>query len=41
LGKAAAVIGRVTAGRQVRLQGADGISRLLELPHAEPLPRIC
>lgn len=41
LGKAAAVIGRVTAGRQVRLQGAYGISRLLDLPHAEPLPRIC
>lgn len=41
LGKAATVIGRVTAGRQVRLQGAYGISRLLDLPHAEPLPRIC
>ncbi|WP_413515078.1 hydrogenase expression/formation protein HypE [Serratia proteamaculans] len=41
LGKAAAVIGRVTPGRQVRLQGAYGISRLLDLPHAEPLPRIC
>jgi hydrogenase expression/formation protein HypE len=41
LGKAAALIGRVTAGRQVRLQGAYGISRLLDLPHAEPLPRIC
>ena len=41
LGKAATVIGRVTVGRQVRLQGAYGISRLLDLPHAEPLPRIC
>jgi hydrogenase expression/formation protein HypE len=41
LGKAATLIGRVTAGRQVRLQGAYGISRLLDLPHAEPLPRIC
>ncbi|SPZ61373.1 Hydrogenase isoenzymes formation protein hypE [Serratia quinivorans] len=41
LGKSAALIGRVTAGRQVRLQGAYGISRLLDLPHAEPLPRIC
>lgn len=41
LGKAATVIGRVTSGRQVRLQGAYGISRLLDLPHAEPLPRIC
>ncbi|CAI1508970.1 MULTISPECIES: hydrogenase expression/formation protein HypE [Serratia] len=41
LGAGAALIGRVTAGRQVRLQGAYGISRLLDLPHAEPLPRIC
>lgn len=41
LGEAATVIGRVTAGRQVRLQGVYGISRLLDLPHAEPLPRIC
>ncbi|MBP1129797.1 hydrogenase expression/formation protein HypE [Serratia sp. PL17] len=41
LGTAAAVIGRVTGGRQVRMQGAYGISRLLDLPHAEPLPRIC
>ncbi|CAI0847035.1 hydrogenase expression/formation protein HypE [Serratia quinivorans] len=41
LGTAAALIGRVTTGRQVRLQGAYGISRLLDLPHAEPLPRIC
>ncbi|MGO3570530.1 MAG: hydrogenase expression/formation protein HypE [Serratia grimesii] len=41
LGTNAAVIGRVTAGRQVRMQGAYGISRLLDLPHAEPLPRIC
>ncbi|WP_413504039.1 hydrogenase expression/formation protein HypE [Serratia grimesii] len=41
LGTNAAVIGRVTQGRQVRMQGAYGISRLLDLPHAEPLPRIC
>lgn len=41
LGADAALIGRVTTGRQVRLQGAYGISRLLDLPHAEPLPRIC
>jgi hydrogenase expression/formation protein HypE len=41
LGADAALIGTVTEGRQVRLQGAYGISRLLDLPHAEPLPRIC
>jgi len=42
LGADAAVIGRVTDGAaQVRLRGAYGISRLLDLPHAEPLPRIC
>jgi len=42
LGADAAVIGRVTDGaKQVRLRGAYGISRLLDLPHAEPLPRIC
>ncbi|MBB1584448.1 hydrogenase expression/formation protein HypE [Serratia sp. OS31] len=41
LGAGAAMIGKVTAGRQVRLQGAYGISRRLDLPHAEPLPRIC
>lgn len=41
LGADATVIGTVTEGRQVRLQGAYGISRLLDLPHAEPLPRIC
>lgn len=41
LGADAALIGTVTEGRQVRLLGAYGISRLLDLPHAEPLPRIC
>ncbi|CAI2425339.1 hydrogenase expression/formation protein HypE [Serratia liquefaciens] len=41
LGAGAALIGTVTDGRQVRLQGAYGISRRLDLPHAEPLPRIC
>ncbi|NLU14451.1 MAG: hydrogenase expression/formation protein HypE [Serratia liquefaciens] len=41
LGAGAAMIGKVTAGQQVRLQGAYGISRRLDLPHAEPLPRIC
>ncbi|WP_269935599.1 hydrogenase expression/formation protein HypE [Serratia liquefaciens] len=41
LGASAALIGTVTDGRQVRLQGAYGISRRLDLPHAEPLPRIC
>ncbi|MFI8416284.1 hydrogenase expression/formation protein HypE [Serratia sp. NPDC078593] len=42
LGTDAAVIGRVTqAGKPVRLRGAFGVTRLLDLPHAEPLPRIC
>ncbi|MFN2995192.1 hypothetical protein ALQ63_01421 [Serratia plymuthica] len=42
LGADAAVIGQVTDGAtQVRLCGAYGINRLLDLPHAEPLPRIC
>ncbi|WP_337261986.1 MULTISPECIES: hydrogenase expression/formation protein HypE [unclassified Serratia (in: enterobacteria)] len=41
LGRDAAVIGRINTGKQVRLRGAYGISRVLNLPHAEPLPRIC
>lgn len=41
LGADAAIIGEVTAERQVRLGGLYGVSRLLDLPHDEPLPRIC
>ncbi|HBO23177.1 MAG TPA: hydrogenase expression/formation protein HypE [Providencia sp.] len=41
LGVNAAVIGRVTENKQVKLVGIFGASRLLDLPHSEPLPRIC
>lgn len=41
LGKDAAVIGRICKGRGVKLMGVYGVSRWLELPHAEPMPRIC
>lgn len=41
LGVDAATIGVVTEGKQVRLTGMYGTSRLLDLPHSEPLPRIC
>ncbi|WP_213992763.1 hydrogenase expression/formation protein HypE [Sodalis sp. dw_96] len=41
LGRDAAVIGRVTDDKQVRLRGIYGVSRILDLPHDEPLPRIC
>lgn len=41
LGVDAATIGDVTEGKQVRLTGMYGTSRLLDLPHSEPLPRIC
>ena len=41
LGADAAVIGEATADGQVRLRGLYGVSRLLDLPHDEPLPRIC
>lgn len=41
LGKDAAVIGQVTENKQVRLCGAYGVSRRLDLPLDEPLPRIC
>ncbi|NDL64067.1 hydrogenase expression/formation protein HypE [Acerihabitans arboris] len=41
LGRDAAVIGQVTNDKQVRLRGLYGVSRLLDLPHDEPLPRIC
>ena len=41
LGVNAAVIGTVTETKQVKLVGIFGASRLLDLPHSEPLPRIC
>ncbi|HDM8436509.1 TPA: hydrogenase expression/formation protein HypE [Yersinia enterocolitica] len=41
LGRDAAVIGQVTENKQVRLCGAFGVSRRLDLPLDEPLPRIC
>lgn len=41
LGQDAIAIGEVIESRQVRLCGMFGVSRRLELPHFEPLPRIC
>lgn len=41
LGKDAAIIGEVVERRGVRLTGLYGVKRTLDLPHAEPLPRIC
>jgi hydrogenase expression/formation protein HypE len=41
LGRDAAIVGEVSARRGVRLTGLYGVNRSLELPHAEPLPRIC
>lgn len=41
LGRDAATIGEVTEKQQVRLCGVFGASRLLDLPHNEPMPRIC
>lgn len=41
LGKQAAMIGEVVEQQGVRLAGLYGVKRLLDLPHAEPLPRIC
>lgn len=41
LGVDAATIGVATDRRQVRLVGLFGAARLLDLPHSEPLPRIC
>ncbi|MDR0806346.1 MAG: hydrogenase expression/formation protein HypE [Enterobacteriaceae bacterium] len=41
LGSDAAVIGTVTDNGRVQLTGIFGASRLLDLPHSEPLPRIC
>ncbi|WP_312413454.1 hydrogenase expression/formation protein HypE [Pseudescherichia sp.] len=41
LGRDAAIIGEVVARKGVRLRGLYGVKRTLDLPHAEPLPRIC
>lgn len=41
LGREAAMIGEVVARQGVRLAGLYGVKRILDLPHAEPLPRIC
>ncbi|MCS6037040.1 hypothetical protein LNQ52_15655 [Klebsiella pneumoniae subsp. pneumoniae] len=41
LGRDAAIIGEVVARPGVRSVGLYGVKRTLDLPHAEPLPRIC
>ncbi|WP_317467431.1 hydrogenase expression/formation protein HypE [Cronobacter sakazakii] len=41
LGQDAAIIGEVVAQKGVRLAGIYGVKRTLDLPHSEPLPRIC
>ncbi|HBW2221605.1 hydrogenase expression/formation protein HypE [Klebsiella quasipneumoniae] len=41
LGREAAIIGEVVARPGVRSVGLYGVKRTLDLPHAEPLPRIC
>jgi hydrogenase expression/formation protein HypE len=41
LGQDAAIIGEISAQRGVHLTGLYGVKRRLDLPHAEPLPRIC
>ncbi|ALB62563.1 [NiFe] hydrogenase metallocenter assembly protein HypE [Cronobacter condimenti 1330] len=41
LGQDAAIIGDVVAQKGVRLAGLYGVTRTLDLPHSEPLPRIC
>ncbi|MGS9668474.1 hydrogenase expression/formation protein HypE, partial [Salmonella enterica subsp. enterica serovar Infantis] len=41
LGRDAALIGEVVERKGVRLAGLSGVKRTLDLPHAEPLPRIC
>lgn len=41
LGRDAAMIGEVVERKGVRLAGLYGVKRTLDLPHAEPLPRIC
>lgn len=40
-GKQAAVVGEVVERKGVRVTGLYGVKRTLELPHFEPLPRIC
>ena len=40
-GHEAAIIGEVVERKGVRLTGLYGVKRTLDLPHAEPLPRIC
>ncbi|EOL8852910.1 MULTISPECIES: hydrogenase expression/formation protein HypE [Klebsiella] len=41
LGRDAAIIGEVVPRAGVRSVGLYGVKRTLDLPHAEPLPRIC
>ncbi|AIA70187.1 hydrogenase isoenzymes formation protein [Pectobacterium atrosepticum SCRI1043] len=41
LGCDAALIGEVTERKGVRITGLYSVKRTLDLPHAEPLPRIC
>ncbi|HAT1610665.1 TPA: hydrogenase expression/formation protein HypE [Raoultella planticola] len=41
LGRHAAIIGDVVERAGVRTIGLYGVKRTLDLPHAEPLPRIC
>ena len=41
LGVNAAIIGEVVEHKGVRLTGLYGVKRSLNLPHSEPLPRIC
>ncbi|NIF33705.1 hydrogenase expression/formation protein HypE [Enterobacter sp. Cy-643] len=40
-GKQAAIVGEVVARKGVRVTGLYGVKRTLDLPHFEPLPRIC
>ncbi|MVT02777.1 hydrogenase expression/formation protein HypE [Enterobacter sp. 10-1] len=41
LGRRAAIVGEVVERSGVRSVGLYGVKRTLDLPHAEPLPRIC
>ncbi len=41
LGEHAAIIGEVVDGKGIRVAGLYGVKRTLDLPHSEPLPRIC
>lgn len=40
-GKQAAIVGEVVERKGVRVTGLYGVKRTLDLPHYEPLPRIC